>query len=168
MSTTRAVEAEEEPPKWSRGCLGLAQSVPGSVGFWEAGASFADGKTWRIRWNRRAETAQILDAATGNLLGWMEAAGKNARRFKLAGGDVLPVTLVKRWFTWRAATDGQEKPVVFSFDGRQRAFEPKRLRITHRDFMSEVKLECEPGLEVAAVMLGFLLFNAANCRRGEK
>jgi hypothetical protein len=59
--------------------------------------------------------------------------------------------------------DNTKHKAVMMLEGRKRVFGNERLSLEHRDFKSEVRFRCAPGLEVAAVIVAFEVYCTGNC-----
>ena len=149
------------------GKLGLPESVPGTVSRFEAAAVFDSGVTWKVTWDCRTRLAHVFDEK-GEPLGWTEQTAKHIRQIALPGGVRLPVCIEDKLFSRRVWIDATSHKAVMMLEGRKRVFGNARLRLEHRDFTSEVRFRCAPGLMVAAVIVAFEVYGAGNCQAGER
>jgi hypothetical protein len=131
---------------------------------WEA-HTVHEGPLRAVSWDRRKDQYTVLDEQ-GNKLGWTEFRKPLGHVIVLSSGATLPNFHIQRgWFQrykriWLGAT--ALRP-AFSLEGSVRVFGNELLSVEHRDFKSDVTYICVPEMEIAALIVSFILFNTANC-----
>ena len=146
------------------GQLGLAAWAGAFTLEWVA-QTVHDGPLRKVVWNKRKDCYTVLDA-DGTKLAWTELRPKQGHFVVLADGSTLPNFWIQRaWFRryYRIWLDDVAFRPVMMLEGRVRVFGNERLSVEHRDFKSEVTYTCDPELEMAALVVSFLLWNTPNC-----
>ncbi len=146
------------------GQLGLAAWSGAFTLEWVA-RTMHEGPLRKVVWNKREDRYTVLDGE-GTKLAWTEFRPKQGYFVVLADGSTLPNFWIQR--TWyrryhRIWLDEIAFRPVMMLEGRVRVFGNDRLRVEHRDYKSEVIYTCDPELEMAALVVSFLLWNTPNC-----
>lgn len=149
------------------GRLGLVEIPKLLANRWIA-TTVHDGPLRTVEWDARADQYTVRDAA-GQTLAVTKHGPQRIMYVVSADGQELPdFSIQKGWLRRYKAiylADQQFRPVLM-LEGRIRVFGNGNLRIEHRDFKSEVTYICDPAMEMAALIVAFLLFNTPNCRAG--
>ena len=145
------------------GLAGLPRIVEGTKSRYEADVAMDDGRAWRVAWDRITKLATVYDESN-SLIGWTERDEKNFRHVVLAGGAKPDIAIQDKWLSSVVWIEGTKHKAVMMLEGRKRVFGNERLSLEHRDFKSEVRFRCAPGLEVAAVIVAFEVYCSSNCQ----
>lgn len=153
---------ETGKPSIVSGLVGLPRSIDGTKSRFEADVTLDDGRAWRVTWDRQTELAHVYDQSN-TLIGWTERDEKEFRQVVLSSGEKPPVAIQDKWLSRVVWIDNTKHKAVMMLEGRKRVFGNDRLSLEHRDFKSEVRFRCAPGLEVAAVIVAFEVYCTGNC-----
>ncbi|HEX2749347.1 MAG TPA: hypothetical protein VHM91_15165 [Verrucomicrobiales bacterium] len=145
------------------GLVGLPRIVEGTKSRYEADVTLDDERVWKVAWDRKTKLATVYDESN-TLIGWTERDPREFRQVVLASGEKPAVSMQDGWLSSVVWIDDTKHKAVMMLEGRKRVFGNERLRLEHRDFKSEVRFRCAPGLEVAAVIVAFEVYCSGNCQ----
>ena len=139
------------------GLLGLPEYVPGELSRAASPVIFDSALEWRVVGDVRTRLATVYDEK-GEPLGWTEKAARGIRQVVLPGGVKPPVFFEDKIFSRRVWMGETAFKPVMMLEGRMRVWGDDRIRLEHRDFKSEVRFRCDPGMVVPAVLVAFEVY----------
>ena len=124
-----------------------------------------EGPGREVSWDQSLDQYTVRDLE-GSKLAWTELQPLKVMRIRMENGELLPDFAIQKGWLRRykhLTIGGENLRPVFMLEGNIRVVGNEIIRVEHRDFKSEVTYICTPEMEMAALVVAFLVFNTPNC-----